>query len=143
MSFLRFLVCSLFDRQASASLTNAHMYTPSATPTTIASSVCRKCGTINKSGKSSCCGRGGSWFRNCGGAGNANVDHTWYEGIQACKAQSQTKAVIKQKANVARQNGNDSFLNDVDMVNSKSAITATGTWEIAAHISLLLMIIVF
>jgi hypothetical protein len=53
-------VCPLF------SLTNAHMWTPAASATTTVRPVCRKCGTIAKSRKSSCCGRGGSWFRNCG-----------------------------------------------------------------------------
>ena len=53
--------------------------------------VCLKCGIIEKSGKSSCCGRGGSWFGNCGSVGNGNLDHTWYEGIQFCKTQSLQK----------------------------------------------------
>ena len=34
----------------------------------------------------SCCGRGGSWFGNCGSVGNANFDHTWHGGITVCKA---------------------------------------------------------
>merc|ERR1719201_3088543 len=50
--------------------------------TTTIGSVCPTCGTIGKSGKSSCCGRGGSWFRNCGSVENAKLVHTWYEGIQ-------------------------------------------------------------
>merc|ERR1712032_1389933 len=50
------------------------------------SPVCRKCVTIKKSGKMSCCGRGGSWFKKCGSAaaGNRQIEHTWYEGIRAC-----------------------------------------------------------
>ena len=46
---------------------------------------CPKCGTTNKSGKVSCCARGGSWFKNCGDEGNTKFDHTWAEGVQACK----------------------------------------------------------
>ena len=78
------------------SLTNAHgvdvcmyvcMYVcvcvPGATATTI-NAVCHKCGIISKSAKISCCGRGGSWFRNCGSVGNAKLDHTWHEGIRVC-----------------------------------------------------------
>ena len=49
------------------------------------SSWCRKCGIMKKSGRSSCCGRGGSWFSKCGGAHNPNFEHTWFEGIRACK----------------------------------------------------------
>merc|ERR1719201_1171673 len=71
--------------------------------TTTISSVCRKCGIIAKSGKSSCCGHGGSWFRNCGSVGNAKLDHTWYEGIQVCKARSKFKRVTSQQSNTVQQ----------------------------------------
>ena len=46
---------------------------------------CIKCGTADKSGVLSCCAHGGAWFENCGDAGNADFDHTWTEGIQACE----------------------------------------------------------
>ena len=46
---------------------------------------CVKCGTTKKSGKRSCCARGGAWFKKCGYAGDTQLDHTWAEGIQACK----------------------------------------------------------
>ena len=73
-----------------------HIETPamtraSATTTTtrtsaaaIGSTKCPKCGTVRKSGKLSCCARGGAWFEKCGGAGHSNFDHTWVEGVQAC-----------------------------------------------------------
>ena len=64
---------------------------------------CRKCGTIGKSGKSSCCGRGGSWFRNCGNAGNVKNSHTWYEGIQVCNTRSQPKRASGRESNAAQQ----------------------------------------
>ena len=47
-------------------------------------SECVKC-VINKDGKQSCCSRGGTWFKNCGDPGDTKFDHTWVEGIQACK----------------------------------------------------------
>ena len=47
---------------------------------------CPKCAINKKSGRVSCCARGGAWFKNCGDAGDANFDHTWVEGIQACKS---------------------------------------------------------
>ena len=50
------------------------------------SRICTKCGTIKKSGKLSCCARGGSWFKNCGESGDTKLDHTWVEGIQACNS---------------------------------------------------------
>ena len=53
--------------------------------TTTSSAVCPVCGTLVESGQLSCCARGGAWFGNCGGAGDAKFDHTWFEGIQACK----------------------------------------------------------
>merc|ERR1719201_1528750 len=71
--------------------------------TTTISSVCLKCGTIAKSGKRSCCGGGGSWFRNCGSTGNAKRRHTWYEGIQACKTRVELKTVSGQRSNAAQQ----------------------------------------
>ena len=43
------------------------------------------CGVTKKSGKHSCCAPGGSWFQNCGDFGDSKFDHTWFEGIQACK----------------------------------------------------------
>ena len=49
------------------------------------SNGCVKCGMSKKSGKRSCCARGGAWFKNCGDAGDKKFDHTWVEGIQACE----------------------------------------------------------
>ena len=55
--------------------------------------ICSVCGIIKKSGKLSCCGRGGSWFEKCGSVGNGNLGHAWYEGIRACRTpQSQAAA---------------------------------------------------
>ena len=92
--------------------------------TTIAVSVCPRCGTIAESGRMSCCGRGGSWFKNCGGVGNAKLHHAWYEGIQACKARSQSKTVIGQQLVGAQGTGMDSS-QGVGMANDKAAIAAT------------------
>ena len=64
--------------------------------TTPISSVCAKCGIIQKSGKRSCCSRGGSWFGQCVSAGNADLGHTWYEGIRVCEAR-QSQAVVVQR----------------------------------------------
>ena len=45
-------------------------------------SECPQCGIIK--GSPSCCGKGGSWFKNCGRLGDPNFEHTWNEGIKAC-----------------------------------------------------------
>ena len=45
---------------------------------------CDQCGTIRKSGRRSCCARGGAWFKNCGDAGDTQFDHTWAEGVESC-----------------------------------------------------------
>ena len=50
---------------------------------------CPKCGTFAKSGRVSCCAPGGAWYKNCGGTGNRNVDHTWFEGVEVCKRKSE------------------------------------------------------
>ena len=51
----------------------------------------------------SCCGRGGAWFESCAGAGNIKLYHTWNEGIQACKAQLQSKLAFVQQGRTAPQ----------------------------------------
>ena len=68
-----------------------HARTPAEPPTTTSlseassSKKCPKCGTTKKSGKHSCCARGGSWFKKCGDGDDTKFDHTWVEGMQACK----------------------------------------------------------
>ena len=47
---------------------------------------CPKCVATKSSGERSCCARGGAWFKNCGDVGDTKFDHTWAEGIQACKS---------------------------------------------------------
>ena len=51
----------------------------------VSSTGCPKCDTAKKSGKRSCCARGGAWFKNCGDAGDTKYNHTWTEGIRACQ----------------------------------------------------------
>ena len=63
----------------------------------------------------SCCGRGGSWFGTCGGAGNRKVQHTWHEGIRACKAWRQSKAAMGQQLRAARQKQHNESFNDTRM----------------------------
>ena len=88
---------------------------------TTISSACLKCGITKKSGKMSCCGRGGSWFGNCGSARDTNTDHTWHEGLQACKAQTQSKLVVSQQ--FSAQQGENGPSNSEDDTNSKTIIT--------------------
>ena len=62
----------------------------SAFASTILSTItCSKCGTFGKSGRVSCCAPGGAWYKNCGGVANKNVDHSWFEGTEACKRKSE------------------------------------------------------
>ena len=70
------------------------------------SHLCPECGFIFQSGKTSCCGHGGSWFGNCGSAGNTKLGHLWSEGIRACKVQKLQAAVGQQvHASQATNNG--------------------------------------
>merc|ERR1712032_537276 len=90
------------------------------------SSVCATCVTIRKSGKMSCCGRGGSWFGTCGGADNTQIEHTWYEGIRTCKARRQSKAAMGQQLRTAQQQKLNESSNDTRVpINSISVIVAT------------------
>jgi len=66
--------------------------------TTAVSATCPKCG-ITASGKSSCCFRGGTWFRKCGDV-NSDAEHTWFEGIQACKSASPFSGETQLKGSV-------------------------------------------
>ena len=77
---------------------------------------------MGKLGRRSCCGRDGSWFKKCG---SANFDHTWYEGIQACKASlEQSQLGLGQPGlNPADQKRNHSS-NGVGIIKSKKVITA-------------------
>ena len=86
-------------------LINAHIYMWETAVETLVTvqSVCHKCGTIEKSGRNSCCGRGGSWFKNCRSAGDAKLRHTWYEGIQVCSTRSQSKRARGRQSNPAQR----------------------------------------
>ena len=53
--------------------------------------------------------------------------HTWYEGIQVCKARSQSKAVVGNQLNGAQQKGIDSS-QGTDMANGEKVIAATKTF---------------
>ena len=46
---------------------------------------CAQCGTFSKSGRVSCCAPGGAWYKRCGGVGNRNADHRWFDGTKTCK----------------------------------------------------------
>ena len=68
--------------------------TPGIASTIAKPMACPKCGTFEKSGRNSCCAPGGAWFKNCGGVLSKNVDHTWVEGVVACKSKFKAKAML-------------------------------------------------
>ena len=59
-----------------------------AEPTSRMTPACSECGITKKSGKRSCCAPGGSWYMNCGGVSNGNLEHSWLEGMEACRGES-------------------------------------------------------
>ena len=89
--------------------------------TTAVTFVCPKCGIAKKSGKMSCCGVSGSWFGNCGSVRDTRIGHTWYEGLQACKAQAQSKTVMGQELSDVSQERNESS-NGVVTLHYKSVV---------------------
>ena len=99
------------------------MSTAAAFTTTVIGSACRACGAVRKSNKLSCCARGGSWFGNCGGAGNVHLGHTWYEGIQACKGR-QFHGVVDQQLHASQSNSNTSNYVNIS-ADSKAVIMVT------------------
>ena len=58
--------------------------------------MCSKCGVLITNGKRqvSCCAQGGSWFSTCGTPGSSK-EHTWFEGIEACKRKPTLSRVMK------------------------------------------------
>ena len=97
---------------------------PLAVTTWRISSACPECGTVRKSGKASCCGRGGSWFRNCGSAGDANFGHTWQEGIWACKTRRSQAVTGRRRYHSQVKNNASSHIASVD-IHSKAIILVT------------------
>ena len=59
--------------------------TTTSVPMTSSASECPRCGVAKKSGRQSCCFRGGAWFKNCGDENDKKFNHTWTEGAQACR----------------------------------------------------------
>ena len=105
-------------------MTFSHTPTPGISTTPI-SPICPECGTMQKSGQRSCCGRGGSWFGKCGSANkdNTNLGYTWYEGIRVCQAR-QPQAAVEQQRHASQPQTNASF-NDTSMgTDSKTIIVA-------------------
>merc|ERR1712032_266645 len=62
-----------------------------------------------------------------GGGGNTKHPHTWYDGIQACKARSQSKRVIGKQLNLAKQKEVGSS-QGADMDTYKAVTMATKTF---------------
>ena len=85
---------------------------------------CPKCGIIKKSGKRSCCGRGGSWFGNCGAAGKVKLSHKWSDGLEACITRSRSKKVVSngQQPHAAPKESNHSYKH-TDWAKSQVVIT--------------------
>ena len=104
--------------------------------TTTISVVCPKCGKFGKSGKRSCCGRGGSWFKNCGSPGNTKLAHTWSEGIQACKASlEQSKLALGQPQLNPAQQKRTHASNDVGSVVMFKGVKPTSARTTMGNIS--------
>ena len=61
---------------------------PATTSAPAISPACPKCVKMKKSDELSCCVRGGAgaWFDKCSNPGDSEFEHTWGEGMQACKS---------------------------------------------------------
>ena len=54
-----------------------------------------------------CCGPGGAWSGKCGAVGDADFEHTWTEGVKACKGVGQEgrmQTLVPEKTAVTVQN---------------------------------------
>jgi len=84
--------------QPAAKATTAPAVKPTISP------VCPKCAKNKKTGNPSCCTRGGAWFKKCGNDGG-KFDHTWTEGIEACKNFKPTTSSVCSKCAKIKKNG--------------------------------------
>ena len=88
---------------------------PTAAVTTVPiSPVCSVCGILKKSGRASCCGRGGSWFGKCARAASSNLDYTWYEGIRVCNAHNQVAMGQQLHASIPKSTASDDASMGID-----------------------------
>ena len=94
-------------------MTSVCISTPEVTATKIPA-ACPKCAVNKKSGKHSCCASGGAWFNNCGANGNSNSEHTWLEGLQACKDVTSLFSVKAEAKFVMKQTNTTQLSNDVE-----------------------------
>ena len=78
---------------------------------------------MKKSGKPSCCADGGSWFGKCGATGNTKLQHTWHEGIHACKERQSKTAVIGVRQSAVQRNSRSSP-DSANATNSREATAA-------------------
>ena len=67
---------------------------------------CPECSIIKRSGKHSCCARGGSWFKKCGDASDPKFNHTWAEGVEACKTFA-SAGWVADRAEISREEAYD------------------------------------
>ena len=86
--------------------------------------ACPKCGTIKKTKQSSCCAPDGAWANNCGGA-NSKLDHTWSQGIRACKGAASLLLGELQSQNI--------LLNETTQTQSDSVPDGVSENEIASN----------
>ena len=128
---------------------------PNTTSATAMTSACAKCGVMRKSGKRSCCVSGGAWFKQCGNPGDAKFEHTWSEGIRACKAyhdsvkggeegQMMLKNVSKQARGISYRGENISTYEIVASMSAVPKYSASGCNDRVklAEITLLLCLFV-
>ena len=96
-----------------------HPYDTTEAPTTPSASEisikrCPKCVTVKKSGRLSCCARGGAWFQQCGDPGDTEFDHTWYEGIQVCQGFEKSVSTVSVLQDMLRHMDINAYLLDAD-----------------------------
>ena len=90
--------------------------------------ACLKCGVIKKSGKLSCCARDGAWFNKCGDRGDSKFEHTWLEGIRACKRWARSKVSYGQFGQQSKADQQLSSPNGADMSNLGAVTTTAKTF---------------
>ena len=79
------------DMPDSTESKNTQQTRPYTSSPLLAVAECPRCGLLN--GRYSCCVQGGSWDKQCGGAGNTAFKYTWGQGFKACDHLTTTTAM--------------------------------------------------
>ena len=98
------------------------------------SPVCPRCAMVKRSGKLSCCARSGSWYKNCARTSDSAFEHTWNEGLAACRhAEMSPVAAIRVKQALVKEGSTSQRIDVVQNQTNHAFVTSTGSFVTTTH----------